>query len=60
MGMRSSLFSVCAMAYLAGGLYAQSPGTKVAIISFQGAIAGTKDGQKAAQELEGKFVPKRK
>jgi outer membrane protein len=33
---------------------------KVAVIYFQGAIVGTKDGQKAAGELEAKATPKRK
>ena len=57
MGMRSSLFSVLAVACLAGGLLRPRPRTKVAVISVQGAIVGTKDGQKAAQELEAKFAP---
>jgi outer membrane protein len=60
MGMRRSLLSVLGIMCMAAGLYAQGPGTKVAVISVQGAIIGTKDGQKAAQELEGKFAPKRK
>ena len=30
------------------------------VISIQGAIVGTKDGQKASQELDAKFVPKNK
>jgi outer membrane protein len=33
---------------------------KVAVIYFQGAIVGTKDGQKAAAELEAKATPKQK
>ncbi len=44
---------------LALGVYAQTPG-KVGVISVQGAIVGTKDGQKAAAALEAKFQPKRK
>jgi outer membrane protein len=60
MGIRSSLLSVLATAFLAGSLYAQAPNTKVAVISLQGALVGTKDGQKAAQELEAKFTPKQK
>ena len=60
MVMRRSLLSVFAVACMAVSLPAQSPGTKVGVISVQGAIIGTKDGQKAAQELEGKFAPKRK
>ncbi|MFZ0589291.1 MAG: OmpH family outer membrane protein [Bryobacteraceae bacterium] len=58
--MRSNLLCVLAIAATAFGAYAQSPGTKTAIVNFQGALIGTKDGQKAAQELEGKFMPKRK
>jgi outer membrane protein len=38
---------------------APQPG-KIAIIYFQGAIVGTKDGQKAAAELDAKANPKRK
>jgi outer membrane protein len=41
------------------GAFAQSP-SKVGVISIQGAIVGTKDGQKASQELDAKFVPKNK
>jgi outer membrane protein len=58
--MRSSLISVVAAACLACGAYAQAPPTKVAVISVQGAIIGTKDGQKAAQALQAKFAPKQK
>ena len=59
MGIRTSLLSVLATVCVAGGLYAQTPNVKVAVISLQGALVGTKDGQKAAQELEAKFTPKR-
>jgi outer membrane protein len=41
------------------GAFAQAP-NKVGVISIQGAIVGTKDGQKASQELDAKFVPKNK
>lgn len=44
---------------LAGAAAAQSAG-KIAVVSVQGAIVGTKDGQKAAADLEAKFAPKRK
>jgi outer membrane protein len=37
-----------------------SPPNKVAIIYFQGAIVGSKDGQKAAAALDAKAGPKRK
>ena len=43
----------------AGCAAAQVTG-KVAVVSVQGAIVGTKDGQKAAADLEAKFAPKRK
>lgn len=48
-------------AMLAGAaltLPAQAP-NKIAIIHLQNAIIGTRDGQKAAKELETKFMPKR-
>lgn len=37
-----------------------TPVEKVGVISVQGAIVGTKDGQKASQELDAKFSPKKK
>ncbi len=45
---------------LAFGADAQQSAYKVGVISVQGAIAGTKDGQKASQELDAKFSPKKK
>jgi outer membrane protein len=60
MSMRRNLLSVVAVACLACSAFAQSPTTKVAVISVQGAIIGTKDGQKAAQQLQTKFAPKQK
>src|SRR5450755_1956523 len=41
------------------GAQAQAP-QKYAVINVQAAIAGTKDGQKAASELESKAGPKKK
>lgn len=40
--------------------WAQIPATKVGVISIQGAIVGTKEGQKASQQLDAKFQPKQK
>jgi outer membrane protein len=57
--MRSCLISTVALLCAALGAFAQSP-NKVGVISIQGAIVGTKDGQKASQELDAKFVPKNK
>lgn len=58
--MRSSVITV--LAALAFGLttYAQQSPIKIGVISIQGAIVGTKDGQKASQDLETKFAPKKK
>jgi outer membrane protein len=46
-------------AQLVGLAAAQAP-TKIGIISIQNAIVATKDGQKAVQDLEQSFAPKRK
>jgi outer membrane protein len=57
---------VCLALAFAMSVSAQTPGQppaqpgKVAIIYFQGAIVGSKDGQKAAAELDAKAGPKRK
>lgn len=59
MAKRSCAMAAIAVVGLALGVYAQTPG-KVGVISVQGAIVGTKDGQKAAAALEAKFQPKRK
>lgn len=58
--MRSSLISAAAMLCLAAGAVAQQTPAKMAVISLQGALVGTKDGQKASSELETKFAPKKK
>lgn len=60
MVMRSSLIAVAALLCASMGVTAQQPTPKVGIISMQGALAGTKDGQKALQQLDGKFAPKKK
>jgi outer membrane protein len=57
---KSSLAAVAACLGLALSAHAQQANTKVGVISVQGAIVGTKDGQKASQELEAKFNPKKK
>ena len=60
MAKRSIVMAAIAVVGLALGAYAQAPAGKVGVISVQGAIVGTKDGQKAAAALETKFQPKRK
>ena len=58
--MKSKLFVAFTLAVVAAlAANAQGP-TKVAVISIQGAIAATKDGQKAIAELDSKAAPKRK
>jgi outer membrane protein len=60
MVMRGSLISAAALLSFAFGASAQQAPGKVGVISVQGAIVGTKDGQKASQQLETKFSPKKK
>ena len=57
---RSSIISAVALFCLALGAQAQQPPAKVGVISIQGAIVGTKDGQKASQAIDAKFTPKKK
>jgi len=52
------VFTLAVAAALAAN--AQGPPTKVGVIAIQGAIAATKDGQKAIAELDSKAAPKRK
>lgn len=60
--MRKSAFAAPLLALSCGILaFAQSGApTKVGIIHIQNAIIQTKDGQKAAAEMDTKFAPKRK
>ena len=60
MVIRSSVILAGAVLALAFSAYAQQAPPKVGVISVQGAIVGTKDGQKASQQLETKFAPKKK
>ena len=41
-------------------MLAQAPATKVGVINIQQTILSTKDGQKATQDLQAKFDPRRK
>ena len=56
----SIIAPIAALVCFAAGAFAQQAPAKVGVISIQGAIVGTKDGQKASQELDTKFVPKKK
>lgn len=55
-----STFVAAACLCMAFGAYAQQSPAKVGVISVQGAIVGTHDGQKASQQLTVKFDPKKK
>jgi len=57
--MKSSFVVLAALASSFGAA-AQQSSAKVGVISVQTAIVGTKDGQKASQELQTKFAPKQK
>lgn len=57
--MRSRFISAAAILCFAFSAFAQAP-QKIGVINIQGAIVGTKDGQKASQALDQKFVPKKK
>lgn len=58
MTLRVSLITLILAA--APALLAQAPATKVGVINIQQAVLSTKDGQKAAQDLQTKFDPRRK
>jgi outer membrane protein len=61
MSFRSNFVVAAALLALPAGVFAQTPvSAKVGVISIQGAIVGTKDGQKASGALDGKFAPKKK
>lgn len=61
MFMRSSILASAAVVCLGAAAFGQqAPTTKIAVISMQGAIVGTKDGQKASAQLEGEYEPKKK
>jgi outer membrane protein len=55
----NALVAGAALLCLALGASAQTS-NKVGVISVQGAIVGTRDGQKASQELDAKFAPRKK
>ncbi len=44
----------------ASALFAQAPPSKVGVINIEQAMFSTKDGQKAIQDLQGRFDPRRK
>ncbi len=57
--MKRIVFGWSMLALASASAMAQAP-SKIGVINIQSAIVSTKDGQKAASELEGKALPKRK
>jgi len=60
--MKKVTGTLAAALLAAAGALAQAPAqpAKIAVINMQAAIVGTKDGQKAAADLDAKYGPKRK
>ena len=56
--MAPALVLMGALAAFGPRAFAQPPTPKIGVIDMQGALLGTKDGQKAAAELKAKFTPK--
>ncbi len=56
----SKQFAILTALALSAAAFAQSAPSKVGVINIQSALVSTKDGQKAAQELEAKRSPKAK
>ena len=48
------------VAIAAAGMIAANAQSKVAVINIQAAIANTKDGKKAAEDLDGRMAPRKK
>jgi outer membrane protein len=60
MVFRSSFIAGVALLAASVSSFGQTASSKVGVISVQGAIVGTKDGQKASQQLQDKFAPRKK
>jgi outer membrane protein len=62
MKVKSQSLYIPVLALTTTAIFAQAPAHpgKVGVINIQGALVSTKDGQKAAAELESKAAPKRK
>ena len=58
--MKHTVLACLVLAAASVNIQAQSQPGKVAVIYFQGAIVGTKDGQKAVTELDAKAAPRKK
>ena len=58
--MKKKLLAIACMALGAAGIATAQAPTKIAVIQIQGAMVATKEGQKAAAELETKMAPRKK
>ena len=60
MRVKRFTFQVTSVFWISLAACAQSPEAKVGVVNVQSAVVGTKEGQKASQELEAKFQPRQK
>jgi outer membrane protein len=58
--VKQNLLAIACMALGAAGVATAQAPTKIAVIQIQGALVATKEGQKAAAELETKMAPRKK
>jgi outer membrane protein len=58
--LRSPLLRALTLSAITWAAHAQQMPAKIGVINIQGAIVGTKDGQKASEELDKKVAPRRK
>jgi len=58
--VNKNYLAIACMALGVSGIAAAQAPTKIAVIQIQGALVATKEGQKAAAELESKMAPRKK
>lgn len=58
--MNKNVLAIACMALGVAGIAAAQAPTKIAVIQIQGALVATKEGQKAAADLETKMAPRKK
>jgi outer membrane protein len=58
--VKKNLLATASLAIAVAGIAAAQAPTKIAVIQIQGALVATKEGQKAAADLETKMAPRKK
>ncbi|MEQ1884549.1 MAG: OmpH family outer membrane protein [Bryobacteraceae bacterium] len=58
--MKKNVFAIVCMALGVAGIAAAQAPTKIAVIQIQGALVATKEGQKAAADLETRMGPRKR